>query len=76
MSVDTEGSDLAVLQSNNWDKFRPTLIMVEIDNQYTKIVEFMEQCNYLLVYNNLYNGIFVDKLSSEKCLKSILGDML
>lgn len=75
MSVDTEGSDLAVLQSNNWDKFRPTLIIVEIDNQYTKIVEFMEQCNYLLVYNNLYNGIFIDKLSSEKCLKNILGDI-
>jgi len=28
-SVDTEGLDLEVLQSNNWDKFRPKFIAVE-----------------------------------------------
>jgi FkbM family methyltransferase len=29
MSVDVEGMDLDVLQSNNWDLFRPSIILVE-----------------------------------------------
>ena len=74
MSVDTEGLDLEVLQSNDWDRFRPTLIMVEIDNQYQQIVEFMSQCNYVLVYNNYHNGIFIDKATSEKYFKDIVGN--
>jgi hypothetical protein len=46
--------------------------MVEIDNQYQQIVEFMSQCNYILVYNNYHNGIFIDKTTSEKYLKDIV----
>lgn len=30
MSIDVEGLDLEVLQSNNWEKYSPTLILVEI----------------------------------------------
>lgn len=29
MSIDTEGNDLEVLQSNNWSRFRPKLICIE-----------------------------------------------
>ena len=29
MSVDVEGFDLEVLRSNNWAKFRPSVILVE-----------------------------------------------
>lgn len=29
MSIDVEGLDLIVLQSNNWDKYRPKVILVE-----------------------------------------------
>jgi FkbM family methyltransferase len=29
LTVDVEGHDLAVLQSNDWDRFRPTLVVVE-----------------------------------------------
>jgi FkbM family methyltransferase len=74
MSVDTEGLDLEVLQSNDWDRFRPTLIMVEIDNQYHQIVEYLSHCNYVLVYNNYHNGIFIDKATSEKYLKDLVGN--
>ncbi|NVK52991.1 MAG: FkbM family methyltransferase [Flavobacteriaceae bacterium] len=31
LDVDVEGLDFEVLKSNNWDKFRPSLIMVETD---------------------------------------------
>lgn len=29
MSIDTEGHDLQVLRSNNWDRYRPELVLVE-----------------------------------------------
>lgn len=29
MSVDAEGFDLEVLKSNDWDKYRPTVLLVE-----------------------------------------------
>jgi FkbM family methyltransferase len=37
-SIDVEGLDLQVLQSNDWDKYRPTLIIVEsLSNQLSEI---------------------------------------
>ena len=32
LSVDVEGMDLQVLKSNNWDKFKPTFICLEVGN--------------------------------------------
>ena len=32
-SIDTEGLDLTVLQSNNWDKYRPDFILIEIHSE-------------------------------------------
>ena len=74
MSVDAEGLDLEILQSNDWDRFRPSVIMVEIDNQYHQILEFMNHCNYMLVFNNYHNGIFIDKGTTEKYLSDIVAN--
>jgi len=57
MSVDAEGFDLEILQSNNWNKYRPTQIIVEIANQYYEIIDFMNHNNYRLIFNNYHNGI-------------------
>jgi FkbM family methyltransferase len=52
MSLDAEGYDLKVLQSNNWNKFRPTRLLVEdFDFDFRKtqaspIVRFLEERNY------------------------------
>lgn len=54
MSVDTEGWDLKVLQSNNWDKFRPTVIVVETElnadepPSQNSIFQFMTSVDYSL----------------------------
>lgn len=53
-TIDVEGFDLQVLQSNNWDKYKPTFILVEdaIDfkNLGTSgIYQFLEQRGYQLV---------------------------
>lgn len=71
MSVDAEGLDLEILQSNDWNIFRPTLVMVEIDNQYHDIVNYLDRCGYILVFNNYHNGIFIDRTTSEAPLKAI-----
>jgi FkbM family methyltransferase len=73
MSVDAEGLDFAILQSNDWERFRPALVIVEIDNQYQEIVAYMNCCNYLLIYNNYHNAIFLDKLTTEHCLRSMVS---
>jgi FkbM family methyltransferase len=60
MSVDAEGYDLAVLKSNDWTKYRPYLLIVEINRGGKEIVEYLGTCNYMLVYTNGTNGIFMD----------------
>jgi len=60
MSVDTEGFDLEVLKSNDWQRFRPTILVVETTNQKDEIIEFMLSQSYKIVYKNLANTIFKD----------------
>lgn len=62
LSVDAEGFDLSVLRSNDWSKYRPSLIVVELNNEYNSIVDYLEKRSYLLIYNNSFNGIFIDRL--------------
>jgi FkbM family methyltransferase len=56
LTVDVEGFDLKVLQSNDWDRIRPTLVLAESLSSYTSIEEalrseltqFMYSLNYTL----------------------------
>jgi FkbM family methyltransferase len=68
MSVDAEGHDLAVLRSNDWNKYRPTLVMVESNVGSMEIIKFMEQHSYLYIFSNHVNALFIDKLSVDKSL--------
>lgn len=64
MSIDVEGSELEVLRSNNWQKYRPTIIVVEaLSNTSLKelfdspLIIFLERENYAFVgrtINSLY----------------------
>lgn len=60
MSIDVEGLDFEVIKSNNWDKFRPKLILVEILNSTledlsdNKIYAYLLEQNYIL-YAKLMN---------------------
>ncbi len=55
MSVDVEGLELIVLESNNWDKYHPSYILVEMHNvnidnvQKSEIFRFLVKKNYKLV---------------------------
>lgn len=60
LSVDAEGFDLAVLKSNDWQKYRPRLVIVETEHD-KSVIPFMLENNYKIVYKNYYNHIFMDK---------------
>lgn len=61
MSVDVEGYDLKVLQSNDWDKYRPKAILVEVDHVGDTVGEYLMNKDYKLVYKSPINGLYVDK---------------
>lgn len=60
LSIDTEGYDLVVLQSNDWKRFRPKLICVEVDQENIGITDYLLKIGYSEVFNNGLNKIFKD----------------
>ena len=69
MTVDTEGLDLEVLKSNDWNKYRPKLICVETlkHNRNSKkrsinkeIGIFLNKVGYSIEFDNNLNSIFID----------------
>lgn len=72
MSVDAEGLDLEVLQSNDWKKYRPKVICVETGehgylvegkestNKKSSIDEFLAKRGYKEYYSNDLNTIYID----------------
>lgn len=63
MNVDVEGCDLEVLQSNDWTRYRPKIVLAEILNSSLHsltshpLVQFMGQQDYV-VYGKLVNTVF------------------
>ena len=72
MSIDTEGHDLAVLKSNNWEKYRPSLVMVESKLECRDILLFMDKQKYLYIFSNHVNALFVDKMTNDKSILDII----
>jgi FkbM family methyltransferase len=63
MSVDVEGHDLSVLQSNDWSRFRPRFVVVEdsqTDVNRSGIVRFMKRQDYDVCVQNV---IILDKIN-------------
>ena len=65
LSIDAEGFDLQVLKSNNWDKYVPKVIMVEVigvgieEISTTRISKFLSGKGYKLVAKTLSTCIFI-----------------
>ena len=64
LSIDVEGFDLQVLRSNNWQKYRPKIVLVEIlksnfvDFEDDPIVKFMLDKNYVFVAKTVNTAFF------------------
>jgi FkbM family methyltransferase len=66
LSVDVEGFELEVLQTNDWCRYRPYLILIEINNNTSAILSYLKKNCYELVFRNHTNGIFVDAIATKK----------
>jgi FkbM family methyltransferase len=68
LTVDVEGRDYDVLASNDWESFRPGIVLVEAvlgasvaDLQSDAVVKFLSERNYELVAKTVCTCIFVDR---------------
>lgn len=73
ISIDTEGLDIEVLESNNWKKFRPTVVCIETrdfnsmitgkknSNKKSLIDSLMVKNGYVQYYDNGLNTIYLNK---------------
>ncbi len=66
LSVDCEGLELEILDSNDWETYRPKTVIVEIIDYVTKVknqavVDFMLSKGYGLVCDNQINAVFLEK---------------
>jgi FkbM family methyltransferase len=67
MSVDVEGMDLEVLESNDWKKYRPRLVICEdlgfnfLNPRSSDVTKFLLKLDYRLVAKTPYSLIFRDK---------------
>lgn len=78
LSIDVEGAELEILSTNNWDKYRPKILIVEqpvvklMEVGETEIAKFLEKINYLpfaktIAFNTISNVFYFDnKLGYDK----------
>jgi len=60
MSIDVEGFEIEVLNSNDWNNYRPKIIILEINQNPTILLTYLNSIKYKLVFNNQTNAIFLD----------------
>lgn len=64
LSIDVEGLDYAVLRSNNWEKFRPEVVLVEIlearfeDIISSEVAKYMKSRGYAVFAKTFYTVFF------------------
>lgn len=68
MSIDVEGSELSVLESNDWEIYRPTILLVEMDWTQSleqilddSITKFLDAKGYKLYYRFERTCVFMEK---------------
>lgn len=68
LNIDAEGKDLEILESNNWKKFSPRVVCVEVGSNITlgsinshKITIFLKKKGYKLTSKLFNSAIFVKK---------------
>jgi len=57
--VDAEGNDFEVLKSNNWDKYKPKVILVENDKSSSLMNNYLEKLGYVKKYQIFITAIYI-----------------
>ncbi len=73
VSLDTEGLDLAILETFDFATYRPEVFCIETltnvdDRKITEIIDFMISKNYVVYADTFVNTIFVDQQSWNRWL--------
>lgn len=58
LSIDCEGVDMEVLESNDWTKYRPSLVCVEHSMSHEELHQFMSKINYSVYDKTAGNTFF------------------
>jgi hypothetical protein len=82
MSIDVEGTELDVIKHNNWEKYRPTVLLIEIFNENSNkkrdmwispeqlvknpIHKYICKQGYRFVAKSISSAIYVDKKFKQK----------
>jgi FkbM family methyltransferase len=68
LSVDCEGHDRVVLESNDWAKYRPSVVLVEDQRQQnqTSIGHYLKNCRYSFYSRTGLTAIFVENSFAEE----------
>lgn len=79
-SVDVEGFDLDVLQSNDWQKYRPLVVLVEtfglsFENLASDpLTEYLHSLGYIVYSKTVNTTFFVDELVTQHVSKKLSND--
>ncbi len=63
LKIDVEGYEFEVLQSNDWKKYRPTVVAIEANHRSTDWSDFLRDQNYDRVIFDGLNEYYVDQAS-------------
>lgn len=61
MSIDVEGFEVPVLSSNDWSRYRPRFVMLEVNRAEAEIDAFMSGVGYRDIFSNGTNKIYADE---------------
>lgn len=80
LSVDVEGFDLDVLQSNDWQKYRPLVVLVETiglsfgDLASDPLTEYLHSLGYIEYSKTVNTTFFVDEVAAPKAPNQFPND--
>jgi FkbM family methyltransferase len=66
LTIDVEGLDINVLKSNDWNAYRPKVIVVEdfncgLDIKLSKIYEYITKLGYLYLCRTITNAFYIEE---------------
>lgn len=66
LDIDVEGLDLAVVKSNNWDKYRPKMILIEDQTEVNDLYglpsyQYLTPLGYKLIFNTFSTSFYLDE---------------
>lgn len=64
ISIDCEGHDLSILKTNDWSKYRPSVVVAETCSE-SEITKFMIENSYELLASTIGSVLYRDSLNKE-----------